>query len=119
MGNHTITGELGAGKTILAVGRVGDHLSKGLKFASNVDIFLEWLMPPMSKATHTRLTDFPELEEFKALGLGGTSASEKTFGVVLLDELAMFFNARSWQKDGRDQIIIYLRHIRKSRWQLS
>lgn len=116
MANWTVVGVLGAGKTLLSLCRVRDWLLQNRKLASNVDIFLEWLMPPMSKVTYTRLTDFPDLDELLALGKGGDSPKEKSFGILWLDELAMFLNSRSWQKDGRDDLIIYQRHIRKKRW---
>jgi len=117
MANWTVIGELGAGKTILSVAHVRDNfLLRGLKVASNVDMFLEYLMPPMSKVTYLRLTDFPELKELQELGKGGDTKREKDFGLVFLDEVAMFLNARSWQKDGRDDFIIFQRHLRKRRW---
>jgi hypothetical protein len=116
MGNWTVTGELGAGKTILSTGKIRQFLLDGKKVASNIDLFLEWMLPWHSKVTYTRVTDFPDEPELKALGIGGDSPKESTFGLLALDELAMFLNARSWQKDGRDAFIIFQRHLRKRRW---
>ena len=42
MANWTLTGELGAGKSVLAVGRIRDHMLAGLPVAGNLDIYPEY-----------------------------------------------------------------------------
>lgn len=116
MANWTFTGELGSGKSILAISKVLEYLQAGRKVASNIDIFLHELMPPMSKVTYTRLMDFPEAHELWALGKASNSKNESTFGVVVLDELAVFLNSRDWQGKARDEVIKFLRHVRKQHW---
>lgn len=116
MGNWTVTGELGAGKTILSVGKIQEFLNEGKRVASNLDLFLEYLLPYWSKQTYTRLMDYPQLEELEALGFGSDSKREKTFGLLALDELSMWLNSHNWNAKGRDEFIVFQRHIRKRHW---
>lgn len=116
MANWTMTGPLGSGKSILTISKVKEYLEQGKKIASNMDIYLQHLMPPMSKATYTRLMDFPTSEDLWNLGYGSNSKNEETFGAVVLDELAVFLNSRDWQGKGRDDVIKFLRHVRKQHW---
>lgn len=117
MGNFTVTGELGAGKTVLSVAHVRDEfLLQGKKLASNVDLYLEHLMPAWSKATYTRVTDYPQLNELMSLGKGSDSKKESTFGAMLFDELSMWLNSHNWNQSGRDEFIVFQRHLRKRRW---
>lgn len=116
MANYTMTGELGSGKSILTISKVKEYLEQGRKIASNMDIYLQNLMPPMSKMTYIRLMDFPESKDLWTLGYGSDSKNEDTFGALVLDELAVFLNSRDWQGKGRDDVIKYLRHVRKQHW---
>lgn len=116
MGNWTVVGELGAGKTILSVGKIQEFLNDGKRVASNLDLYLEHLLPYWSKQTYTRLMDYPQLEELKALGFGSDSKREKTFGLLALDELSMWLNSHNWNAKGRDEFIVFQRHIRKRHW---
>lgn len=117
MGNYTVTGELGAGKTVLSVAHVKEeYLLKGKKLVSNVDLFLEHLLPASCKATYTRVTDYPQLNELLEVGLGSDSKNEKTFGAMLFDELSMWLNSHNWNQAGRDDFIVFQRHLRKRRW---
>ncbi|HEY9746557.1 MAG TPA: zonular occludens toxin domain-containing protein [Oculatellaceae cyanobacterium] len=116
MANWTLTGELGSGKSIIAVGKIRDFLEEGRAVATNMDIYLEKLMPPSSKATITRLLDFPDAPDLWALGLGCPEKDESRYGGLFLDELAVFLNARFWQGKARDEVIKYLRHVRKQHW---
>lgn len=116
MGNWTVIGELGAGKTILSVGKIRDFLLEGKRVASNLDIDLTELLPPDSKQTYIRLMDYPQLEELQGLGYGSDSKREKTFGLLALDELSMWLNSHNWNAKGRDEFIVFQRHIRKRHW---
>ncbi|MCB5186130.1 hypothetical protein LG201_13025 [Methylobacillus gramineus] len=116
MANWTLTGDLGAGKSVIATGKIMDHMLAGLPVATNMDIYPENFLPPTSKATHVRLPDFPSSDDLWNLGMASTSRNEATFGLVALDELAVFLNAREWQGKSRDQVIKYLRHVRKNHW---
>lgn len=116
MGNWTVTGELGAGKSILSVGKIREFLLDGKRVASNLDLYLENLLPYWSKQTYVRLMDYPQLEELEALGFGSESKREKTFGLLALDELSMWLNSHNWNAKGRDEFIVFQRHIRKRHW---
>lgn len=116
MGNWTVIGELGAGKTILSVGKIKEFLLNDKRVASNLDLNLEALLPYWSKQTYTRLMDYPQLDELQALGYGSNSKSEKTFGLLALDELSMWLNSHNWNAKGRDDFIVFQRHIRKRHW---
>jgi hypothetical protein len=116
MANWTIVGELGSGKSITAVGKARDYLQEGRALASNMDLFLDKLMPPMSRATYLRLPDFPTADDLWRLGKACEERDENKFGALLLDELAVFLNSREWQGKVRDQVIKFLRHVRKQHW---
>lgn len=116
MANWTLTGELGSGKSIIAVGKIRDYLEQGRAVASNMDIFLDKLLPPMSKATYIRLMDFPSSDDLWNLGHACAEKDESKYGGLFLDELAVFLNSRDWQGKARDQVIKYLRHVRKQHW---
>lgn len=116
MANWTITGELGAGKTKLSLYKIKEFLEQNRPVATNIDVYVEHLMPPTSRATITRLIDFPTDQDLWNLGLASNSKNENTFGGLFLDELAVFLNSRDWQGKARDQVIKFLRHVRKQHW---
>lgn len=116
MANWTLTGELGAGKSVLAVGRIRDHMLAGLPVAGNLDIYPEYFLPPDNRSTYIRLPDFPTKDDLVNLGIASDSKRENTFGLIVLDELAIFLNSRQWQSSGRDFLISFLRLIRKRHW---
>lgn len=93
-----------------------DFLLAGLPVATNMDLYPENFLPPNSKATHVRLPDFPSSSDLWNIGMASSSRDESTFGLVALDELAVFLNSREWQGKTRDQVIKYLRHVRKQHW---
>lgn len=116
MANWTLVGELGAGKSVLAVGKIRDQLLAGLPCAGNMDIWPEHFLPSENRAIYLRLPDFPSSDDLWALGVASDSKRESTFGLVVLDELAIFLNSRQWQSKGRDYVISFLRLIRKRHW---
>lgn len=116
MANWTLVGELGAGKSITAVGKAREFLEQGRALASNMDLYLDKLLPPMSRQTYLRLPDFPTADDLWQLGKACEERDESKFGALLLDELAVFLNSREWQGKARDQVIKFLRHVRKQHW---
>lgn len=116
MANYTLTGTLGSGKSLISISKIKEYLQAGRPVASNIDVYLDKLLPPMSRQTYTRLMDFPRAEDFWNLGKASDSKHEDTFGGVFLDELAVFLNSRDWQGKARDETIKFLRHIRKQHW---
>lgn len=116
MANHTLTGGLGSGKSIIACGRLRDHMMRGLPCAGNIDFYPEKILPSTNTNIYIRLPDFPSSSDLWNLGRASDSPVEKTFGLLVLDELAVFLNSREWSTKGRDEFIKFLRHVRKQHW---
>jgi hypothetical protein len=117
-GVYSVEGKLGTGKTKFAVWRAKLALLEGRRVAGNVDLFLEHLVPGLD-ATYTRLPDKPTAFDLDALGPGATGKyDEDQFGVLLLDELGTWLNSRSFQDKTRAQVLDWLIHARKHRWEV-
>jgi len=114
---YVITGKLGAGKTLCAVGRLREYLESGRRVATNLDLRLENLLPASNRSAQVvRVPDKPTRADLDALGLGSGSVEEETFGCLVLDELGSWLNAREWADKGRQGLIDWLIHSRKKRW---
>lgn len=114
-----ITGALGSGKTLQAMERIRKALLAGVRVATNIDLNVEHLVPPGRKADIVRLPDHPRPEDFIALGTAYAGPfNEDKFGIIVLDEVAVFLNSRDWQGKDRSPVIAWLRHARKHRWHL-
>jgi hypothetical protein len=136
MAVYAITGGLGAGKSLQAVSKIREALASGRRVATNMNINIEHLVAgTRDKYDLTRMPDYPGLEDFQALGPGSEGKfDEKTFGIIVLDEVATFLNNREWNYDPNDDgpkegaqkravkkrldLIKWLRHARKHRWHL-
>jgi hypothetical protein len=126
MPNYFITGKLGAGKGLVSVGKAFDYLSQGRKVATNVDLFLSGYYAPESKRTYLRLPDKPVLADLETIGFGSDKVEftedgspifkEEDHGLLLLDELGSWFNARTWQDKERQPVLDFLIHLRKLGW---
>lgn len=113
---YSVEGKLGTGKTKFAVWRAQLALKQGRRVASNVDVFLDKLLPHQS-AHYVRLPDKPTGEDLMAAGHGNPdSYDEDRNGVMILDELGTWLNARSFQDKGRAQVLDWLIHARKLGW---
>lgn len=76
-------------------------------------------MGPKSSASATRLPDKPRLADLEAIGTGYSTDDpydESRFGVVVLDELAMWMNTRTFQDKERLGVLQWFLHARKLRW---
>lgn len=116
MANWTLTGGLGSGKSIIAVGKLKDFMLAGRPCAGNIDFYPEKCLPFNNKSIYLRLPDFPSSSDLWNLGRASDSKDEKSFGILVLDELAVFLNSRDWSSKGREEFIKYLRHVRKQHW---
>lgn len=126
MPNWIITGKLGGGKGVVSVAKAYDYLSQGRRVATNCDLFLSGFFAPQSKRTYIRLPDKPSLLDLEAIGKGSDKVSydengaplfsEDDHGLLVLDELGSWFNARSWNESGRKEVLEYLIHLRKLGW---
>lgn len=119
---YVVTGKLGSGKTLASVGRLRDYLRRGRRVATNLDLNLDRLLPARSHATVTRLPDKPRVEDLRQLGTGDDKSlddyDEAGFGLLVLDELASWFNARAWSDKGRAEVIEWFLHARKYHWDI-
>ncbi|MDO9476223.1 MAG: zonular occludens toxin domain-containing protein [Pseudohongiella sp.] len=117
---YFITGSLGAGKTMAGVNLVKQYLEKGKRVATNVNLFTEQLTS--ANDTHSkilRIPDSPTIDHLRAIGLGSPEQADYTHGLLLLDELGTWFNARDFSNKGRLEIIKWCIHMRKRRWDVA
>lgn len=118
MAVYFITGKLGCGKTLCAVGKIRDYMEQGRKIATNLDINLTALCKPDSRVSITRLPDKPMLRDMDAIGLGCEESDESKYGLLVLDELGTWFNSRNWRDKERLEVIDWFRHARKLHWDI-
>lgn len=130
-----LAGKRGAGKSLIAMSRMREYMWAGRMVATNLNIRVEYLVPPHNKVRPYRLPDWPKAPDLEAMPLGnpglewipgepypvmrkGYEFSEDENGLLVLDELATFLNARDWQGQGRQELISWLLHSRKYGWDL-
>jgi hypothetical protein len=114
-----LTGKRGTGKSLSAVKMVRNYLNEGRIVATNLNLNLDRLLPPWSKAVAYRLPDFPTAEDLAALPMGNPNPTiEEKNGLLLLDECGSFLNSRSWQGKDRMDVIAWLSQSRKDGWDL-
>lgn len=116
MADYAVTGRKGAGKTLFAVGVIGDALRAGKRVATNLDLYLDHLLPPTSRAVVTRLPDKPTAADLEAIGRGQDSPVEDCNGLIVLDETSTFFNSRAYGDRERQPLLDWLVHSRKLGW---
>lgn len=119
MAVYVVTGKLGAGKTLVAVGKIKDTLNRNCKVATNLDIRLNKLIGEKAKQTRFyRIPDKPTLADLEAIGQGTDSYDESKNGLLVLDECGTWFNARSWNDKSRQDVINWFLHARKLGWDI-
>ncbi|QPL46604.1 assembly protein [Halomonas sp. A40-4] len=119
MAVYVVTGKLGAGKTLVAVGKIKDKLVQGCKVATNLDLNLDQLIGEKAKQTRCfRIPDKPVLADLKAIGTGTEDYDESNNGLLVLDECGTWFNARSWNDKSRQDVINWFLHARKLGWDI-
>lgn len=117
MAVYFVTGKLGAGKTLCAVGRIRDYLAHGRPVATNLDLNLSNLLHPFAKTPRLfRVPDKPKVEDLELIGSGNTTYDESKNGLLVLDECGTWFNARSWNDKTRQPVINWMLHARKLGW---
>lgn len=114
-----ITGKLGAGKSLVAVGRIRERLRNGRAVATNLDLDLPLLLGRFNKTARViRVPDKPSLFDLEVVGVGNESPDEEFNGLLTLDELGTWFNSRNWNDKARLPVINWLLHSRKLGWDL-
>lgn len=118
-GVYFVTGGLGSGKGLAAVGKIREYARNGYPIAGNIDLYLDKLCTDInSKTTYTRIPDRPTHLDLMSLGYANEGYDPYENGLLVLDELATWFNARSWQEKGRKELIDWFVHARKYGWDI-
>jgi len=119
MAVYFVSGGLGSGKTLAAVGQLRQYAINKCQIAGNLDIFLEhFATSPRSKVTYTRLPDRPTADDLYALGTANDTFDEENNGLLVLDELATWLNSQSWNEKGRKELRDWFVHARKYGWDI-
>lgn len=114
-----LAGKRGSGKSLGAVEMIRRYLVEGRTVATNLNIFVDKLVPAYNETRFMRLPDHPTADDLKALPLGNPEPTqEKNNGLLVLDEAATFLNSREWSGNGRQDVISWLVQSRKYGWDL-
>ncbi|KAA8597326.1 hypothetical protein F0Z19_4014 [Vibrio cyclitrophicus] len=114
---YFVTGKLGSGKTLTAVGKIREAFQRGVPVATNLDINLKEMLGAKKKNTRLyRIPDKPVVEDLTALGSANKSYDVTKDGLIVLDECGTWFNSRTWNDKNRQKLIDHLLHIRKLGW---
>ncbi|WP_081081487.1 MULTISPECIES: zonular occludens toxin domain-containing protein [Burkholderia] len=130
-----LAGKRGAGKSLIAMSRIREYMWAGRMVATNLNLRVEYLVPPRNTVRPFRVPDWPTADDLMLLPLGnpglewregesypvmrdGYKFSEDENGLLVLDELATFLNSRDWQAKDRQSLINWLLHSRKFGWNL-
>ncbi len=123
MAVYAVTGKLGAGKSLYAVFKVQQYLFQKRRVACNFDINIGKLLSEKNKTANVcRLPDMPTADDIRALGRGDGKAEhsefydESKFGVIVLDEAALWLNSHDYNKNGRRDLFNLFILIRKMCW---
>lgn len=126
-----VTGKLGTGKTLVAVGHAARCLKQGKMVATNVDLYPENFQNKHNKGTRIfRLPDHPTPDDLEMLPVGnptlelgpdgsyrpGPNYDPNKNSLLLLDELAQFLNTRNFASKDRTRMIQFLVLLRKKGW---
>ncbi|HSD40088.1 MAG TPA: zonular occludens toxin domain-containing protein [Rhodocyclaceae bacterium] len=116
--DYLVSGKKRNGKSLVCVGRIRAALRKGKRVATNLDLFPHELLPLSNKSARiVRLPDYPSAEDLWALGEGcDNPAVEVDNGVLVLDEMAILFNSRTFNDKGRKGVLDWLAQSGKLGW---
>jgi len=115
-----IQGVRGEGKSLAAVGKIKEYMSRGRPVATNLDLFLDAFLPMDNAVLAYRLPDHPRLEDFEALPAAYdlNYKGEDKNGLLVLDELGTWLNSRAWNDKTRLKMLNWLFLSRKLHWDL-
>ncbi|MEQ1526749.1 MAG: zonular occludens toxin domain-containing protein [Gallionella sp.] len=116
-----LTGKRGTGKSLNAVKTIQQYMLQGRIVATNLDLFIENLLPANSRCVSYRLPDVPvsELLNHPLFPVGNPNpVQEEKNGLLVLDECAGFLNSRDWKDKDRTALIHFLAQSRKFGWDL-
>lgn len=128
-----LAGKRGSGKSLGAVSLAGKYLTAGRMVATNLNLYVEHLVPAYNTTRWIRIPDHPSAADMASMPLGNPylkweegkpdpvmlpGYQEKANGLLLLDEVATFLNSREWSGNGRGDFISWLAQSRKYGWDL-
>lgn len=114
---YVVQGKKGNGKGIIAVAMIEDYLRQGRPVATNLNMFLEHLLPTSSKTTLMRIPDQPTYQDMLNIGDVFTNGGDETKnGLLVLDECASWLNARDYSDPERKKLLDWFVHSRKHGW---
>lgn len=115
MTDYALTGKKGTGKSKHAVLLIRDrYLKKGRLVVTNLDLNLEPMLGPFSRACYVRVPDKPSAFSLLAAGHGNPgSYDEEKNGALVLDEMATWLNTRTFGDKDRQALLDYFAHARK------
>lgn len=112
-----VTGGLGDGKSLYCITKIRDYLAAGKRVATNYNLNLEHLCSGDNRRTRAiRVPDAPGINDLRAIGYGSELPGDKNNGLLVLDELGTWFNARDFGSKERLKVLKYIIHLRKKRW---
>lgn len=122
MAVYFVTGKLGSGKSLCAIGKIRDYLSEGRRVATNLDLWMDGMFC-YHKQPAIRLPDKPRAVDMIALGDGYEAEDERDndeskYGLIVLDECGTWLNSREWNDKERRKLIDWFLHARKHRWDI-
>ena len=119
MAVYFVTGKLGSGKTLTAVGMIRDRLARGCRVATNLNIYLPAMASRQNKTARLlRVPDKPNIRDLEGLGNANKTYDESNNGLLVLDECGTWFNSRTWGDKERQQVINWFLHARKLGWDI-
>jgi hypothetical protein len=115
-----IQGVRGEGKSLAAVAKIKEYMLRGRPVATNLNLFLEKFLPDDNEARAYRLPDHPRLCDFQMLppAYDPKYKKEDMNGLLVLDELGTWLNARNWNDKSRLEMLNWLFLSRKDHWDL-
>lgn len=115
MTTYCVTGRMGTGKSKYAVVMIRQALRQGRRVATNIDIDAKAL--GIRKGVMIRVPDKPSLADLEALPHGNPDTyNEERQGLLVLDELSTWMNARTFQDKSRPAVLSWFVLARKKGW---
>lgn len=120
-----LEGVRGSGKSKIAVAEIQTYLKANKRVVTNLDIDISKLAPNSSSEL-IRLPDIPRSIDFESLGYAypeldpdnPDTYDENKFGLIVVDELLVSFNSRSWNDPDRLKLVSWFVQSRKFGWRL-
>jgi hypothetical protein len=106
---------MGTGKSKYAMVMIREALRQGRRIATNIDVDVKAL--GIKKGVIIRVPDKPTIFDLEALPHGNPDTyNEERQGLLVLDELSTWMNARTFQDKGRPAVLAWFVLARKKGW---